>query len=276
METVLITGCSTGIGRATAYRFHEEGWTVYATARDPNDIDDLADAGCATDRLDVTDDDHVKAITDRIIAESGQLNCVVNNAGYGQFGPVEDIPVKKAKRQFNVNVHGVHRVIRATLPHMRDQGQGTIINLSSNLGRFAVPSGGIYCGSKFAVEAMSDALRTEVKGFGVNVVVIEPGSVATQFHDRALEEADTESTRSDVYEPIYRLFEDGRLLLRDGPFTIDPETVADTIVHAASCKNPAPRYPVGVTAKLSILTRFVPDRWRDAIYTAAIKLASAR
>lgn len=276
METVLITGCSSGIGRATAHRFRDEGWTVYATAREPNDIDDLADAGCATDRLDVTDDEHVEAIVDRIVTESGHLDCVVNNAGYGQFGPIEDIPVREAKRQFNVNVHGVHRIIRAALPHMREQGHGTIINLSSNLGRVAVPSAGMYCGSKFALEAMSDALRPEVTDFGVDVVVIEPGSVATQFHDRALQEAETDINRTDAYDPIYRLFEDGRILLRDGPFTIEPPVVADTIVHAASCTNPAPRYPVGVTAKLSILSRFLPDRWRDAIYAGAIKLANAR
>lgn len=276
MEVVLITGCSSGIGRATALAFADAGWRVYATARDPTDIDDLAAAGCETAPLDVTNPETIDDCVNEILEASGRLDCAVNNAGYGQFGPMEDIPIREAKRQFDVNVHGVHRVIREVLPPMRDQGDGTIINVSSNLGRFVVPSGGVYCGSKFALEAMSDALRTEVRDFGVDVVVIEPGSVATGFHDRALEETHTGITRTDVYEPIYRLFEDGRLITREGPFTIQPETVAETILHAASCTNPAPRYPVGATAKLSMLTRFLPDRWRDRMYAIATKLAAVR
>lgn len=275
-ETVLITGCSSGIGRATARAFLDDGWTVYATARNQSDIAELADAGCVTASLDVTDDEAVRAVVDEAIDESGHIDCLVNNAGYGQFGTVEDIPVSAGRRQFDVNLHGPHRLIRAVLPGMRAHNDGTIINLSSNLGRFAVPTGGLYCGSKFALEAMSDALRSEVNRFGVSVVLIEPGPVATQFHDRVLNEAESKINRSDAYEPLYRLFEDGRAITRDGPFTIDPETVAARILHAASCTDPAPRYPVGPTAKLSMLSRFLPDRWRDTLYGIASKLAANR
>ncbi len=173
-KTVLITGCSSGIGRATALAFADEGWTVYATARDPADIETLEDAGCRTDRLDVTEQDDIDRVVDRILDEEGVISCLVNNAGFGQFGPLEDVPVEQVEKQYDVNVYGPHRLIRAVLPHMRREEEGTIINVSSVAGRVAFPGGSTYCGSKFALEAMSDALRAEVDQFGIDVVVIEP------------------------------------------------------------------------------------------------------
>ena len=189
-KTVLITGCSSGIGRATALAFAEEGWTVYATARDPADIESLADAGCETAELDVTESDDIDRVVDRIIDEHGVISCLVNNAGYGQFGPVEDVPMDKVEQQYEVNVYGPHRLIRTVLPHMRREAEGTIINISSVAGRVAFPGGGVYCGSKFAIEGMSDALRAEVEPFGIDVVVIEPGPVKTGFTERAEDEVD--------------------------------------------------------------------------------------
>jgi len=184
-KTVLITGCSSGIGRATALAFAEEGWTVYATARDPDDIEPLADAGCKTAALDVTDPTDIDRVVNRILDEDGVLSCLVNNAGYGQFGPVEDVPTEKIEQQYAVNVYGPHRLIKAVLPHMRREEDGTIINISSVAGRVAFPGGGVYCGSKFAIEGMSDALRAEVEPFDIDVVVIEPGPVKTGFTERA-------------------------------------------------------------------------------------------
>jgi NAD(P)-dependent dehydrogenase (short-subunit alcohol dehydrogenase family) len=184
-ETVLITGSSSGIGRATAELFAEEEWVVYATARDEADLAELAERGCETTELDVTRAADVGRVVDRIDDEQGRLDCLVNNAGYGQYGPLEDVPAGELARQFDVNVYGPHRLTRAALPHMREAEDGTIVNVSSVSGRIAVPGSGVYSASKFALEAMSDALRGEVEDFGVDVVLVEPGPVATAFGERS-------------------------------------------------------------------------------------------
>lgn len=261
-ETVLITGCSSGIGRATALAFREEDWTVYATARNPADIETLGEQGCELATLDVTDDDNIDRVVNRVLDAEARIDCLVNNAGYGQFGPVEDLPVERVRQQYDVNVHGPHRLIRAVLPHMRREGDGTIVNLSSVAGRVAFPGGGAYCGSKFAIEAMSDALRNEVREFGIDVVLVEPGPVDTGFVDRA-DDAVDELDRSGAYDGFYDAWSDARAL-GNGPGTIQPERVADEIVNAASATKPAARYPSGTLARIGVLARFLPDAVRDA------------
>ena len=274
-KTALITGCSSGIGRATAREFLEEDWVVYATARNPADVQTLGERErCHIATLDVTDGSDVERVVDRIVDEQGRIDCLVNNAGYGQMGPVEDVPTEVVHRQFDVNVYGPHRLIRAVLPHMREQGDGTVVNVSSVAGRVSFPGGGVYSGSKFAIEAMSDALRGEVAGSGIDVVLVEPGPVDTQFWDRArADEAVPETDRTPAYESLYRAFEDAGAVGSTGPIAIPPGDVADTILNAASCTDPAPRYPVGTFARLALLGRFLPDRWRDAIYRFVVKLA---
>jgi len=265
-KTVLITGCSSGIGRATALAFLDEGWTVYATARDPSDIETLADAGCKTDRLDVTNQADVDRIVDRILDEDGVITCLVNNAGYGQFGPIEDVPIEHVETQYEVNVYGPHRLIRAVLPHMRREERGTIINVSSVAGRISFPGGGVYCGSKFALEAMSDALRTEVEPFGINVVLVEPGPVATNFAERAGNQVDAVD-RSSAYKAFYDIFDDTEAVGGDGPGAVSPQRVAEDILNAASATKPVARVPVGTVARFSVLGRFVPDALRDQLWS---------
>jgi len=272
METVLITGCSSGIGAATARAFLEEDWTVYATARDKGDIADLADAGCETAALDVTDGGQVRDVVDRVTTETGRIDCLVNNAGYPQYGAIEDVPLRDLHRQFDVNVYGPYRLIQAVLPHMREQEDGTIVNVSSIAGRTSHPLGGVYCSSKFAIEAMSDALRVEVASVGVDVVLIEPGSVETEFTDRVDEEIPGEADRTSVYDRLYRAFDDAAVVIGGGPIANQPEDVAGTILNAASCTNPAARYSVGTFARLVLLMRFLPDRVRDAGYRIAARL----
>ena len=271
-KTVLITGCSSGIGRATALAFADEGWTVYATARDPADIETLADAGCETAALDVTDEADIDRVVNRILDEEGVISCLVNNAGYGQFGPVEDVPMDKVEQQYEVNVYGPHRLIKAVLPHMRREEDGTIINLSSVAGRVSFPGGGVYCGSKFAIEGMSDALRAEVEPFDIDVVVIEPGPVRTAFSDRAEDEVNNGMERSDAYEDFYTMFDDTQAIGGDGPGSVTPERVAEDIVNAASATKPPARVPVGTVAKASVLARFVPDSARDALWSLLRRL----
>ena len=271
-KTVCITGCSSGIGRETARQFIEEEWTVYATARDPSDIADLAELGCETAELDVTNDVQIQAVVERIIEETGRIDCLVNNAGYGQLGPVEDIPVREVERQFDTNVYGPHRLVREVLPHMREREDGTIVNVSSLAGRVSFPGGGVYCGSKAALEAMTDALRVEASRFGVDVVLVEPGPVKTNFSNRATESAN-DIPRSAEYSDIYSVIDDTNAIGGDGPGAVAPMEVADWIVHAASATRPNARYPVGKAAKFGSFARLLPDSLRDTAFKLALKIA---
>jgi NAD(P)-dependent dehydrogenase (short-subunit alcohol dehydrogenase family) len=272
-KTVLITGCSSGIGRATALAFLDEEWEVYATARNPADIETLGERGCDISTLDVTDDDDVDRVVSRIVDEHGRIDCLVNNAGYAQMGPIEDVPTEKVHQQFDVNVYGPHRLTRAVLPHMREQGEGTIVNVSSVAGRLSFPGGGVYSASKFALEAMSDALRVEVDDLGVDVVLIEPGPVDTQFDRRAAEEVDgDELDRSEAYASFYKAFDDSQAV-SGGFWEESPELVADDIVNAASATKPAARYPVGLIARVGDLARFLPDSLRDKAFGLVRKLS---
>ncbi|WP_136718139.1 SDR family oxidoreductase [Halorientalis salina] len=271
-KTVLITGSSSGIGRATAEAFLDADWTVYATARDTDDIADLAEAGAKTQELDVTDEDEIEAAVDRVIEDDDRLDCLVNNAGYGQFGAVEDVPVEELHAQFDVNVYGPHRLARAALPHMREQGEGTIVNISSVAGRISTPGMGVYSGSKFALEGISDALRSEVESHGVDVVLVEPGPVSTNFEDRANEQLDEAPERSGAYDALYEFYEEQQTVGGASALAVEPERVADVIVEAACSPNPDPRYPVGTFARIALLSRFAPDRIRDAVFRLANRL----
>jgi NAD(P)-dependent dehydrogenase (short-subunit alcohol dehydrogenase family) len=265
VKTVLITGCSSGVGHATAHAFLDDDWTVYATARDTDDIASLADAGCEVAELDVTDEEDVSDVVSHVIDEQGRIDCLVNNAGYGQFGPVEDVPTDLVEAQFDVNVYGPHRLTRAVLPHMREREDGTIVNVSSVAGRVTVPGMGTYAGSKHAIEGMSDALRAEVETQGVDIVLVEPGPVETSFAERADDElAKLDSTGA--YETVYRFYEDSEVFGGQSPIAVTPAAVAETILEAGVSPDPAARYPVGPFGTLALKTRFLPDSVRDRIY----------
>ncbi len=270
-KTVLITGCSSGIGRASAEAFLDEEWEVYATARTESDIAELGEAGCHTAELDVTKASDIERVVSRIDEEAGRLDCLVNNAGFAQYGPLEDISTKRVREQFEVNVFGPHRLTREVLPLMRGQGDGTIVNVSSVYGRISTPGAGPYAGSKFALEAMSDALRAEVADLGIDIVVVQPGPVKTEFSGRAEDEmAELPQTRE--YGWVYEAIEDATLTANSLPFALEAEEVATVIHDAASLSDPEPRYPVGGFAKLTAYTRFLPDRLRDGIFGVIRKL----
>jgi len=184
-KAVLITGCSTGIGRATALLLAERGYPVYATARRLDAIADLATKGCRTLQLDVCDEASMAAAVQTIEASEGAVGVLVNNAGYGLEGAFETTPMSEVRRQFETNVFGLIRLTQLVLPKMRAQRWGRIVNLSSVGGKITLPGGAYYHATKHAVEAMSDALRFEVSGFGIDVVIIEPGAIKTSFGDTA-------------------------------------------------------------------------------------------
>ena len=272
-RTVLITGCSSGIGRAAAYAFLDEEWQVYATARNPADIETLDDAGCDIGTIDVTSDEDVRRVVDRIIEEEGRIDAVVNNAGYGQHGPLEDIDDDLLEKQFAVNVFGPHRLARAALPHMRKREDGTIINVSSVAGRIAAPGMGPYSASKHAIEGYSDSLRRELDPFGVDVSVVQPGPVETAFRDRVDEELGR-LDRTDAYEDLYAFQEDATLLGGDSPIAVHPAEVAEAIVEAAVSTDPEPRYVVGRAAQLLVYARYLPDRIADGLFAAIQRFSS--
>lgn len=272
-RTVLITGCSSGIGRATAEAFLDSEWTVYATSRETGDIAALAEQGCETASLDVTDDGDIERVVNRIDTDTGRVDCLVNNAGFGQYGPLEDIPVSRLHRQFDVNVYGPHRLTRAVLPLMRARGDGTIINVSSVAGRVSVPGGGAYAASKFALEAMSDALRAEVDQLGIDVVVVEPGLVDTAFNERMADELE-DLPRTDAYDWLYETTEELRVTIDSLPFSSEPEVVATTIHDVACMSDPNARYPVGPSGTLLLAARFLPDRLRDTLVRVVRRVTS--
>jgi NAD(P)-dependent dehydrogenase (short-subunit alcohol dehydrogenase family) len=273
--TVLITGCSSGIGRATAERFQRNGWTVYATARDTDDIADLADRGMRTLELDVTEDDDVENAVGTVIDENDRIGCVVNNAGYGETAAVEDLTVEELHAQFEVNTYGPHRLVREALPHMREQRDGTVINMSSVGGRLSQPGLGAYCASKFALEALSDAARAEVRGFGVDIVLVEPGPVQTPFGDKAEERV--EDRDGGPYADLYDRVGEFNQGISDesggdvathlmGKITVPPEKVAETVVEAAEDDDPKARYKVSVPHRMMAMGRYLPSGVRDRIY----------
>src|SRR4051812_10855286 len=185
-RAALITGCSSGIGRSAALALHRAGLPVYASARRPESLDELAAAGLTTLGLDVTDEASMQAAVERVSSEHGAVGVLVSNAGYALQGPVETTPMSEARAQFETNVFGLVRLAQLVLPGMRAQGWGRLVNISSMGGRFTFPGGGFYHASKHAVEAISDALRYELAPFGVAVVLVEPGPVSTAFGGTAV------------------------------------------------------------------------------------------
>lgn len=276
-ESVLITGCSSGIGRATAQRFHEHGWTVYATARTPSDVEQLADQGMQVLELDVTLDEDCKSAVERIVAETGGIDCLVNNAGYSEIAAVEELTLDALQAQFEVNTYGPQRLMRAALPTMREQGDGTIVNMSSVGGQLPQPGLGAYCASKFALEALSDAARAEVDQFGVDIVLVEPGPVQTSFNEtvEAAIAADdrTDSPYRDYYDRLGEFNEaidsqSGTDLLTAlmAAITVPPDRVAEVVVTAAEVSDPKTRYSVATPHRLMAMGRLLPDRVRDRVF----------
>jgi NAD(P)-dependent dehydrogenase (short-subunit alcohol dehydrogenase family) len=271
-KAVLITGCSSGIGKATALHLAATGWKVYATARKASTLKDLEAAGCKTLSLDVTDEQSMKAAVDAVTRAEGAVGVLINNAGYSQSGAIEAVPLERVRAQFETNVFGVVRLCQLVLPGMRKQGFGRIVNLSSMGGKLVFPGGGYYHATKYALEALSDALRFEVKGFGVDVVLIEPGLIRSNFSEAAVS-AMASTPEGEVYAPFHEAvakatkesYEKGPLSKLAG----STEDVAKVIAKALAAKHPKPRYTVSGSATLlltqkSLLTDRAWDRFLGA------------
>jgi NAD(P)-dependent dehydrogenase (short-subunit alcohol dehydrogenase family) len=261
----LITGCSSGIGHAIAAAAVRRGHRVFATARHPESIADLGSTA-DTLSLDVTDSASIHAAAAEAVARAGRIDVLVNNAGYGQMGTVEDISMAQWRAEYDVNVFGLIETTKAVLPVLRRQQSGYIVNIGSIAGRIAYPFGGPYCSSKFAVEAISDALRLEVEPFGIRVVLIEPGPIRTRFNDRVKSEVDplVHNPASPYHARYESAFE--RFRRESSMGALPPEAVARVVLKAVSMRKPRARYLVTAPAKIAAFAkRFIPDSLMDAV-----------
>ena len=265
-KVVLITGASSGIGEATARQLRADRFTVFAAARRTDRMAGLTELGIHTFAMDVTDDASMVAGVEMVIREAGRIDVLINNAGYGSYGALEDVPIAEGRRQFEVNLFGLARLSQLTLPHMRARGSGRIVNISSMGGKIYEPLGGWYHATKFAVEGLSDSLRLELKPFGIDVVIIEPGGIRTEWSAIAIQKL-LETSGATAYasqaERLARVLGNDRLLS-------DPEVVARAISAAVAARRPKTRYVVGSGARpLLAARRLLSDRMFDRLITMA-------
>jgi NAD(P)-dependent dehydrogenase (short-subunit alcohol dehydrogenase family) len=268
-RTVLVTGCSSGIGRAAALHLHRAGLVVYATARRLDTLTGLAGEGIEVLELDVTDESSMAAAVEKIKSERGQVDVLVNNAGFELAGAVEMIPAAQARRLFDTNFFGLARLTQLAVPGMREQRYGRIINVSSIYGRFAVPGEAYYAASKHAVAAFSEALGRELARFGIRVALIEPTAARTQLDaNTVLAGHDAEGPYAGFYQELARW----RAQTYGGPprniagrLAVSADDVAKAITRAATSRRPRARYPVGALAHgLFMLRRWLPPPAFDA------------
>lgn len=264
-QVALVTGASSGIGEQTALELLRRGLTVYGAARRAERMSAIVDAGGHAIAMDVTDDASMRAGIEQILAERGRIDVLVNNAGYGSYGALEDVPIEEARRQFEVNVFGLARITQLVLPSMRARRSGTIVNISSIGGRIYEPLGAWYHATKFAVEGLSDSLRLELEPHGIRVVVIQPGAIRTEWNGisrRSAIERSGDTAYAAQARALVRVLERADRS-RSGR---NPEVVAAIIAKAATARRPRTRYATPFSAKFIVgMRRMLPDRMFDLV-----------
>ncbi len=267
-KVCLVTGASTGIGHATALELAQAGYIVYGVARRVERMGAIGAAGGHVLAMDLKNDADLERVVKTIMDEQGRLDILVNNAGIGSHGAIEDIPIEIGRNLFEVNLFGVARLIQLVLPVMRRQGSGTIINVSSIGGEITLPLGAWYYASKHALEALSDSLRQEVKQFGINVIIIQPGIIKTEFERETPQELRTISGKGAYANIAEAMAKRAETSLGEGSKASDPSLVAKTIRAAIESSAPKPRYAVGyVAGTLLFLNKFLPVRLFDKMVT---------
>ena len=271
-RSLLITGCSTGIGRCLAEGLHARGYRVFATARKMADVDELSAIGLESLQLDLDHSDSIKQAVNTVLERTnGEIYALINNGAWGQPGAVEDLPRDALRKQFETNVFGTQELTNLVLPAMRKQGYGRIVQISSVLGIAVMAYRGAYNASKFALEGLSDTMRLELRGTDIHVALIEPGPIISKFRNNAYaafqENIDVEhSAHRDRYINLVKRFKS-----KSGstPFTLPPEAVLVKTIHALEARRPRIRYPVTVpTYAFAFLKRILPFRWMDSILVA--------
>lgn len=265
MKTVLVTGASSGIGKATARRLLADGYTVYAAARRLEKMDDLAALGGRPIRMDITSDEDVRAAVARIEAEAGGVDVLVNNAGFATYGAMEDTSIEDARYQFEVNLFGLARLTQLVLPGMRERRAGTIVNVSSMGGRIYTLMGSWYHATKHALEGWSDCLRLELAPFGIDVVVIQPGIIRTEFADVLIDPL-LERSGDTAYGEMARGLAEGTRKRYEADDASPPTLIADVISRALGSRRPKTRYVAGRYARLLMFIRkWLGDRVFDRV-----------
>ena len=255
-KTILITGASAGIGKATVKLFHQKGWNVVATMRKPDEEQELTQLdNVLVTRLDVTDEASIKSAVNETVARFGGIDVLVNNAGYGAIGPMEAFAIENVRRQFDTNVIGLIATTQAVLPHMRAAKSGTIVNISSIGGKVTFPLMSLYHGTKFAVEGLTESLKFELDAIGVKTKIVEPGAIKTDFYSRSMDISNDESMQE--YQPTVQAMTNA--MQGQNNHGSAPEVVAEVIWNAATDGTPALRYPVGAGAAHFIDNRKMAD-----------------
>lgn len=271
-KVILVTGASSGIGKATALQLIKEGHVVYGAARRLDQMQDLEEAGGYAIQMDILDEKQIQAAVDLIIEKQGGIDVLVNNAGYAIYGSVEDITIDEARRQFEVNIFGLARLTQMVLPHMRKVNSGTIINISSVGGKIFTPLGAWYHATKHALEGWSDCLRMEVEQFGIDVVIIEPGAIKTEFMD-VMNQPMLDRSANGPYEGMAKALDKaGKDAYTKKGRSSGPEVIANTISKSIEASKPKTRYASGAMAGMLIFMRkWLSDRAFQKVLMSQMK-----
>lgn len=269
-KVALITGASSGIGESAAILLHDHGYKVYGAARRVEKMKHLEEKGIEIIELDITKDLSIEQCVNTILEKEGRIDVLVNNAGYGSYGAVEDVPIGEARRQFEVNIFGLARLTQLVLPKMREQHYGKIVNISSMGGKVYTPFGAWYHATKHALEGWSDCLRLEVKPFGIDVVVVEPGGIKTPWGEIAAENLKKTSGKGAYAEKATKAAKSTAEMYTSNRLT-KPEVIGKVILKAVTARNPKTRYAKGFMAKPSMFMRkWFGDKVFDRIINAAM------
>ncbi len=273
-DPVLVTGCSTGIGRAVAEELLRQGHTVWATARRPDTLADLADRGAHVTALDVTDEASMAAAVQEVESAHGSVGTLVNNAGYGEYGAVEEVDLDKVRAMFETNVFGLARMCQLVLPGMRRAGRGRIVNIGSMGGRFVFPLGGYYHATKYAVEALTDALRMEVKAFGIDVALVEPGVTRSEFVEKSTDSEGMGGRPDSPYAAMRAsVSASNNEAYSNRMMSASAESVAEVVASAVAADHPRTRYLLTPAAKVMAATHTVAgDRVWDRLMARQFSL----
>ncbi len=270
-KVILITGASSGMGKVTAKELIEQGHTVYTVALRIDQMQDLKTLGGHPLQMDITINDDIEKVVNTIVKREGKIDVLINNAGYGSYGAVEDVSIDEARRQFEVNLFGLARITQLVLPIMRKNKSGRIINISSMGGKVYSPFGAWYHATKHALEGWSDCLRIETKPFGIDVVVIEPGGIKTPWGIIAAENLKKTSGNGAYAERSNRVADSMIEMFTNGKYLTGEAVISKTIVKASFVKNPKPRYAVGYMAKpVLFIRKFISDRFLDKIVVSRL------
>lgn len=262
-KIALVTGASAGIGKATVRQLLADGFVVYGAARRLENMRDIEEEGAIPLRMDLTVDEEIVSAVERIRADHGGVDVLVNNAGYNSAGPVEHVPIDEARRQFEVNLFGLGRLTQLVIPDMRARGGGKIVNVASVGGKAHTPLGAWYHAAKFALEGWSDCLRVELQAFDIDVIIIEPGGVKSEFAG-IMDERTRATTKGTAYEQLAESVL--ATTAKSADKQVPPEEIASTIGKAVRAKRPRTRYVTGYMARPLLLTRSVlSDRMYDRI-----------